>query len=117
MVRLSDLPLFSMSQPETKTHFDLSGGNLALNFVNTVSDRPTDRPIERLTDYTRLVFFGLESDAYPNRSTDRLHLVAGRTPGLHAISADFHIAPAAALVLAVVEEEPGASIRCAHAQV
>jgi len=71
-----------MSQPETKTHFDLSGGNLALNFVNTVSDRPTDRPIERLTDYTRLVFFGLESDAYPNRSTDRLHLVAGRTPGL-----------------------------------
>ncbi|HMK20803.1 MAG TPA: CGNR zinc finger domain-containing protein [Terriglobales bacterium] len=68
-----------MSQPALKTHFDLSGGNLALDFVNTVSHRPSEQPVERLTDYTRLVFFGLESGVYKN--TDRLFMAAGRAPG------------------------------------
>jgi predicted RNA-binding Zn ribbon-like protein len=68
-----------MLQPAVKTHFDLSGGNLALDFANTVSKRPTDHPIERLTDYTRLVSFALESGVYKN--TDRLFMTAGRAPG------------------------------------
>ena len=55
-----------MSQPSSKSHFDLSGGNLALDFVNTVSNRPAAEPIERLTDYNHLVFFGLESNLYPH---------------------------------------------------
>jgi predicted RNA-binding Zn ribbon-like protein len=68
-----------MSQPAVKTHFDLSGGNLALDFANTVSNRPTDHPIERLTDYTKLVWFALESGIYKN--TDRLFITAGKAPG------------------------------------
>ena len=68
-----------MSQPALKTHFELSGGNLALDFVNTVSNRPTAHPIERLVDYTHLVFFAMESGVY--RHTDRLFITAGNAPG------------------------------------
>jgi len=71
-----------MSQPAGKPHFDLSGGNLALDFVNTVSNRPTAEPIERLTDYNHLVFFGLESNLYPMRNVDRLYIRAGQAPGV-----------------------------------
>ena len=71
-----------MSQPAGKSHFDLSGGNLALDFVNTVSNRPTAEPIERLTDYNHLVFFGLESNLYPMRSVDHLYMRAGQAPGV-----------------------------------
>lgn len=71
-----------MSQPESKPHFDLSGGNLALDFVNTVSDRPTAEPSERLVSYNRLVLFGLESNLYPHGMVDNLYSKAGRAPGL-----------------------------------
>ena len=67
-----------MSQPGIKTHFEFSGGNLALDFANTVSKRPTEA-IERLTDYTRLVFFGMDSGVCTR--TDRLFMTAGRAPG------------------------------------
>ena len=49
-----------MSQPDGKKHFDLSGGNLALDFVNTVSYRPT-LAIERLPDYRSLLSFSMQS--------------------------------------------------------
>ena len=68
-----------MSQPAPKHQFDLSGGNLALDFANTVSNRPTDHAIERLTDYNHLVFFGIESGVYSH--TDRLFITAARAPG------------------------------------
>lgn len=68
-----------MSQTQLKTHFDLSGGNLALDFANTVSYRPTPEPRERLTDYNRLVFFGIESGVYTRG--DRLFALAGQAPG------------------------------------
>jgi predicted RNA-binding Zn ribbon-like protein len=70
-----------MSQPQPKTQFDLSGGNLALNFANTVSDRPTPHAVERLVDYNQLVFFGLQSGIYPPRIGDRLFAIAGQAPG------------------------------------
>jgi len=71
-----------MSQPSSKSHFDLSGGNLALDFVNTVSNRPAAEPIERLTDYNHLVSFGLESNLYPHAMVNDLHIRAGRLPGM-----------------------------------
>jgi predicted RNA-binding Zn ribbon-like protein len=71
-----------MSQPAGKSHFDLDGGNLALDFVNTVSNRPAAEPVERLTDYNHLVFFGLESNLYPMRSVDQLYIRAGQAPGV-----------------------------------
>jgi predicted RNA-binding Zn ribbon-like protein len=70
-----------MSPPAGKPHFDLSGGNLALDFVNTVSHRPTAEPIERLSDYNRLVFFGLESNLYPMQNVNYLYMRAGQAPG------------------------------------
>ena len=70
-----------MSQPASKPHFDLSGGNLALDFVNTVSDRPTAEPSERLVSYNHLVLFGLESNLYPHGMVDNLYSKAGRAPG------------------------------------
>jgi predicted RNA-binding Zn ribbon-like protein len=69
-----------MSQPQTKTHFDLSGGNLALNFANTVSDRASAHAREKLTDYNRLVFFGIDSGVLTR--VDRLFALAGESPGL-----------------------------------
>jgi predicted RNA-binding Zn ribbon-like protein len=69
-----------MSQPQTKSHFDLSGGNLALDFANTVSYRPTAEPKERLVSYNHLLFFGQESGVYP-RGVDRLFARAGESPG------------------------------------
>lgn len=69
-----------MSQPQKKSHFDLSAGNLALDFANTVSYRPTARATERLVDYNYLVFFGMESGVYA-RGFDRLFAIAGESPG------------------------------------
>ena len=71
-----------MTQPETKAQFDLSGGNLALDFVNTVSNRPTAEPIERLTDYNQLVFFGMQSGVYPHGFPTHLFATSGRMPGV-----------------------------------
>jgi predicted RNA-binding Zn ribbon-like protein len=41
--------------------FDLCGGHVALDFANTVSDRPSSAPIERLTDYGDLVRFAVQA--------------------------------------------------------
>ena len=68
-----------MSQPAVKTHFELSGGNLALDFANTVSKRPTAHATERLSEYRLLVLFGMEAGIYKN--TDRLFIAAGSAPG------------------------------------
>ena len=68
-----------MSQTQLKTHFDLSGGNLALDLANTVSNRPTAAPRERLVDYNHLVFFGMESGVLSR--VDRLFALAGQAPG------------------------------------
>jgi predicted RNA-binding Zn ribbon-like protein len=67
-----------MSQAQTKFQFDLSGGNLALNFANTVSFRFTDAT-ERLVDYNHLVFFGMQTGVLTQ--PDRLFMVAGQAPG------------------------------------
>ena len=41
--------------------FDLCGGHVALDFANTVSDRPSGAPIERLTEYGDLVRFAVQT--------------------------------------------------------
>jgi predicted RNA-binding Zn ribbon-like protein len=69
-----------MAEQRPPTKFDLSGGNLALDFANTVSKRPTLQPIERLTDYRDLVAFGTESGVYPPRAPTRLYAIAREAP-------------------------------------
>lgn len=44
-----------MSVRRPEDWFELSGGALCLDFANTVSDRPTDHPIERLETYADLL--------------------------------------------------------------
>ncbi len=51
--------------------FDLSGGQLALDFSNTVSDR-TETPIERLTSYEDLVRFARQTGIVDDAGAGKL---------------------------------------------
>src|ERR1700759_107300 len=42
--------------------FDLSGGHPALDFVNTLDERPFPTPVENLADYSDLVRFAEMTD-------------------------------------------------------
>jgi predicted RNA-binding Zn ribbon-like protein len=44
-----------MSQTGSKSPFEYTGGNLALDFVNTVENRNNERRLEMVTDYGRLL--------------------------------------------------------------
>ncbi len=70
-----------MSQPRSNFRFDLSGGNLALDFANTVSYRPTENRKERLGEYRDLVAFGQQTGTLPARTVSRLCAKAGEAPG------------------------------------
>src|SRR5260370_5142285 len=41
--------------------FELIGGNVCLDFINTLDDRPSDHPKELLTSYDELARFGEDS--------------------------------------------------------
>ena len=69
-----------MTQPSPGRQFDLSGGNLALDFVNTVSSRPTPERLERLSDYPHLVVFGEEVGVLSQLVANRLYRIAGEVP-------------------------------------
>jgi predicted RNA-binding Zn ribbon-like protein len=70
-----------MSQPRSNFRFDLSAGNLALDFANTVSYRPTENRKERLGEYRDLVAFGQQTGTLPARTVNRLYAKAGGAPG------------------------------------
>jgi predicted RNA-binding Zn ribbon-like protein len=69
-----------MSEARPKFVFDLSGGNLALDFANTVSNRPTPQAKERLKEYRDLLFFGKQTGVYAQRAFERLYAVAAQAP-------------------------------------
>jgi predicted RNA-binding Zn ribbon-like protein len=50
-------PETSVPKPSSKNPFDWSGGHPALDFVNTLDERPLPAPIERLETYADLVHF------------------------------------------------------------
>jgi predicted RNA-binding Zn ribbon-like protein len=70
-----------MTQPLPGRQFDLSGGNLALDFVNTVSSRPTPERLDRLSEYSKLVVFGEESGVLRRPVPDRLYRIAREVTG------------------------------------
>jgi predicted RNA-binding Zn ribbon-like protein len=45
----------------SKPTFELTGGQLCLDFANTVDDRPTSNPKSRLREYRDLLAFGMQS--------------------------------------------------------
>lgn len=59
--------------------FDLSGGRLCLDFVNTVSGRATV-PEERLNAYVDLVAFGRQAGALDGETAEALLREAARSP-------------------------------------
>jgi len=61
-------------------HFDLSGGNLALDFVNTLGGRTND-PKERLPNYSALLLFAEVTKTLPGMRISALVEQAARTPG------------------------------------
>jgi predicted RNA-binding Zn ribbon-like protein len=60
--------------------FDLSGGHLALNFVNTLGGMRGVKPKEYLRDYADLVAFGRQAGAIPERLANRIAAQARRRP-------------------------------------
>jgi len=71
-----------MAEGQLKFVFDLSGGNLALDFANTVSKRPTPEAKERLNQYRDLLSFGKQSGVYRPRAVERLYTMAAEAPEL-----------------------------------
>lgn len=70
-----------MTQPLPGRQFDLSGGNLALDFVNTVSSRATPERLDRLSDYPKLVVFGEETGVLSQLVANRLYRIAREVTG------------------------------------
>jgi len=70
-----------MTQPLPGRQFDLSGGNLALDFVNTVSSRATPERLDRLSDYPKLVVFGEETGVLSQLVANRLYRIAREVAG------------------------------------
>jgi predicted RNA-binding Zn ribbon-like protein len=60
--------------------FELSGGALCLDFVNTVDDRPTRRPKELLHGYQDLIAWGSQAGAVTARQARALETEAARRP-------------------------------------
>jgi predicted RNA-binding Zn ribbon-like protein len=56
------------SQPR----FEICGGSIALDFVNTLDDRFSDAPKELLNDYVDLARFGEDTGALTDEQVDRL---------------------------------------------
>lgn len=61
--------------------FEFTGGNPCLDFANTVDDRGSDHPQERLTDYARLVRWGSEAGVITGKVAERLGRLATKEPG------------------------------------
>jgi predicted RNA-binding Zn ribbon-like protein len=68
-----------MGQPAEHL-FELSGGNLALDFVNTVGGMRGVKPREFLQNYGALLEFTRQAGALPERQAARLALEARRRP-------------------------------------
>ena len=60
-------------------HFELTGGALALDFVNTLYNR-IDDPRELLTTYKRLLDWSEQSGALSKMECNRLSKIASKTP-------------------------------------
>lgn len=60
--------------------FDRCAGHLALDFANTMTQRHTDAPIERLPSYAELVSFALQSAIVEPPRAGALLARAGRRP-------------------------------------
>ncbi|MBV8050350.1 MAG: ABATE domain-containing protein [Acidobacteriaceae bacterium] len=70
-----------MSPFSQKSPFEFTGGNLCLDFANTIDHRGSARATELLTDYARLVRWGEESSAVSRKTAEKLSSLATESPG------------------------------------
>jgi predicted RNA-binding Zn ribbon-like protein len=70
-----------MSGHDSQFVFDLSGGQLALDFANTVSYR-FEKGIERLPNFRELVRFGTSTGVISSSAMARLNVKAAQSPEL-----------------------------------
>jgi predicted RNA-binding Zn ribbon-like protein len=70
-----------MPPSRQKSPFEFTGGNLCLDFANTVDNRASDHATELLTDYARLLRWGEESGAVSKKTVERLNALANESPG------------------------------------
>jgi predicted RNA-binding Zn ribbon-like protein len=61
--------------------FELTAGILCLDFVNTLDDRPSDKPKELLAQYADLVRFAEDSGVLSSRQAEQLAQRADSRPG------------------------------------
>jgi predicted RNA-binding Zn ribbon-like protein len=54
--------------------FELIGGNLALDFVNTLDDRPSGQPKELLTNFYEVARFGEDAGILTGADVDRFYI-------------------------------------------
>ena len=60
--------------------FEITGGDLGLDFPNTRVRRPTPQPVEHLHTYDDLVSWGVQAGAIPANEAARLRALAARRP-------------------------------------
>jgi|SRR5215469_6693436 len=70
--------------PEAHNSFDWSGGHPALDFVNTLDERPSDEPVENLATYDSLVRFAEQAALIDAATAKRLHRLPGAPSALVA---------------------------------
>jgi predicted RNA-binding Zn ribbon-like protein len=70
-----------MSSISQKSPFEFTGGNLCLDFANTVDNRTSERATELLTDYSRLLRWGEESGSITRKTAEKLSSMAAQSPG------------------------------------
>jgi len=70
-----------MGHSRPRSPFEFTGGNLCLDFANTVDNPTSEHATELLTDYSRLLRWGEESGAVNKRTLDKLSALARESPG------------------------------------
>lgn len=70
------MPQWNHRQP-----FELTGGNLCLDFVNTVDNRTSGKPEDRLTSYGELLRWAQQAGILSLKQVERLVNLAADAPG------------------------------------
>lgn len=73
-----------MQASPAKTPFEYTGGNLCLDFANTIDNRTSDHAQELLTDYARLLRWTEESGALDKKIVEQLKSAARNSPAIQS---------------------------------
>lgn len=69
-----------MPQNETKPKFELTGGHISLDFTNTVDNRTSRNPVEKLHTYNDLLAFAEQTGVISSAEAQQLARAAAHNP-------------------------------------